>query len=323
MERYARQILFEPIGEKGQQKLKDSRVLIVGCGALGTAIANHLARSGVGNITIVDRDYVEFSNLQRQMLFDEADAKNAVPKAIAAERKLSAINSEISISGIVSNLHAENCDEFMEDVDLVLDGTDNFKKGIPFVYGGAVSSRGMTAIFIPQVTPCLRCFISSGDQAGQTCDTIGVISPIVDIVASYQAIEAIKYIVDKRDYCRNSILSLDVWNNRSYELPLSKQKSDCPTCVKKEYPALKSKSSEEYTVLCGRNTVQITNKNTFDLKELKEEFEKSYEVTITPFLLRVQLSNEEKLVIFPDGRVLVQGTKDLEQAKEVYSNHFL
>ncbi|OZM57685.1 thiamine biosynthesis protein ThiF [Lottiidibacillus patelloidae] len=334
MERYARQMLFSPIGEEGQKKLQKSSVLIVGCGALGTAIANHLARSGVGNINIVDRDYVEFSNLQRQMLFEEEDAINATPKAVAAEHKLKRINSDIKVSGIVTDVHADNIEEHIRGVDLVLDGTDNFetrfllndacfKKGIPFVYGGAVSSRGMSAIFIPGKTPCLRCYISSGDQVGQTCDTIGVISPVVDIVASYQAVEAMKYLIHKETYSRKAIVSLDIWNNHSYELPLTKQKKDCPTCVIKQYPALKSNNDDDnYTVLCGRNTIQITSNKTLNLNSLESQFGKEFKVKKTPFLLRVHLNDEEQFVIFPDGRVLIQGTKDLERAKQLFGNYF-
>jgi molybdopterin-synthase adenylyltransferase len=335
MDRYARQKLFAPIGEDGQAILATSNVLIVGCGALGTASANHLARSGVGHLTIIDRDFVEYSNLQRQMLFDEEDAKEVMPKAVAAEKKLKQINSTISVKGIVADVHADNIDEYLSNFDLVIDGTDNFetrfllndacyKKGIPFVYGGAVSSRGMSAIFIPEVTPCLRCFITSGDQAGQTCDTIGVISPVVDIVASYQAVEAIKYLIHKDKYTRKSIITFDIWQNHTYELPLTKQKKDCPTCVQKRYPSLRSHRDDNYTILCGRNTVQITSEQEMDLKQLQAQFEQTpYKVKVTPFLLRVHVNEKEQLVIFPDGRILIQGTKDLERAKELYGNHFL
>jgi molybdopterin-synthase adenylyltransferase len=327
-------MLFEPIGHEGQLQLGKSNVLIVGCGALGTTIANHLARSGVGKITIVDRDYVEYSNLQRQMLFDEEDANNAIPKAVAAEQKLKRINSDISITSIVADVHADNIDDFMKNVDIVLDGTDNFatrfllndacyRQGIPFVYGGAVSSRGMSAIFIPNVTPCLRCFITSGDESGQTCDAIGVISPVVDIVASYQVVEALKYLIHKDKYSRKSILSIDIWNNNTYELPLKKQREDCPTCKERKFPALKNARDENYTILCGRNTVQITSDTPFDLKQLKLMFEEVYHVKLTPFLLRIHVNDKEQFVVFPDGRVLIQGTKDLERAKELYGNHFL
>jgi molybdopterin-synthase adenylyltransferase len=334
MERYSRQILFSPIGKDGQQKLSDSSALIVGCGALGTAIANHLVRSGVGKITIVDRDYVEYSNLQRQMLFDEDDARNANPKAVAAQTKLQKINSQVVVNGIVSDVNVDNIDEYINDVDIVLDGTDNFetrfllndacyKKGIPFVYGGAVSSRGMSAIFIPGVTPCLRCFISSADESGQTCDAIGVISPVVDIVASYQSVEAIKFLIHKENYSRKTIITFDIWHNHSYELPLKKKKDECPTCVKKQYPSLKSSRDEFYTVLCGRNSVQLTHETPLNIKSLEEKYKENYEIKLTPFLLRVHLNEKEQFVIFPDGRVLIQGTKDVHHAQELYKQHFL
>jgi molybdopterin-synthase adenylyltransferase len=336
MERYSRQLLFSGIGNEGQHKLMESRVLVVGCGALGTVISNHLARSGVGTIKIVDRDYVEFSNLQRQMLFDESDAEKALPKAVAAEEKLKKINSEITIEGIVANVELKNIDDLLHDVDIVIDGTDNFetrfllndacyKKGIPFVYGGAVSSRGMSAIFIPEVTPCLRCFIASGDESGQTCDSIGVISPIVDIVASYQVVEALKFLTDQHSVIRKSIMTMDIWNNRYHELSFENQKEDCPTCMLKQYPALekkKKKNKDKVTVLCGRDTVQIQTSNQFDLEELNEKFQIQYEVTKTPFLLRVKLNEHEKFVIFPDGRLLIQGTKDIDRAHDLFNYHF-
>jgi molybdopterin-synthase adenylyltransferase len=201
-ERYSRQTLFAPIGEEGQRKLLASSVLIVGMGALGTVLANHMVRAGVGHIRFVDRDFVEASNLQRQMLFAEEDALQSLPKAVAAERKLKEINSGIAIEGHVGDVTAANIGMYAEGVDLILDGTDNFRTrfvmndyafqaGIPFIYGGAVSSRGMQATFIPGKTPCLRCFIAEGSGSGETCDTVGVLASIIDIVASYQATEAI------------------------------------------------------------------------------------------------------------------------------------
>ncbi|HHW36928.1 MAG TPA: thiazole biosynthesis adenylyltransferase ThiF [Bacillales bacterium] len=330
--RYSRQMLFSPIGEEGQKKLTNSSVLIVGMGALGTALANHLVRAGIGHVRFIDRDYVEKSNLQRQMLFDEDDVASALPKAIAAKKKLSKINSDIKVEAIVGDASSKNIDELIDGIDIVLDGTDNFqtrfllndacfKYRIPFVYGGAVSSRGMSAIFVPDETPCLRCFISATDQGGQTCDTIGVISPIVDIVASLQVVEVIKFLVGDVKSRRKSLLTLDIWNNYRYDMTFSTPKTDCPTCQKKEYPALNLAEKDIITVLCGRETVQIQAEQGFNLEIWADRLKPIGNVQKTPFLLKVELPEGERLVLFPDGRTLVQGTEDQVRAKTLYSRY--
>ena len=331
LKRYSRQIRFAPIGEKGQRALLQKTVLVVGVGALGTVIANHLVRSGVGRVRIVDRDYVELSNLQRQMLFDERDVEESVPKAVAAERKLRAINSSVKVEGIVADVTSATIHELICDVDLVIDGTDNFetrfllndicfKEGIPFVYGGAVSARGMTALFIPGKTPCLRCFINEGGGRGETCDTVGVISPVVDIVASYQVVEALKWLVGDEEALRPSLRSFDVWKNEQIDIRFSEPNRSCPTCVLKQYPAL-SATRAEVTTLCGRETVQISSGERFDLNEWEEKLGRVATVKKTPFLLRVELQEGERLVLFPDGRVLVQGTEDITRARTLYSKY--
>ncbi|GAE24767.1 molybdopterin biosynthesis protein MoeB [Halalkalibacter wakoensis JCM 9140] len=331
LERYSRQMRFSPIGEEGQQKLAQKSVLIVGVGALGTVLANHLVRAGVGLVRMVDRDYVEMSNLQRQMLFDEDDVKESLPKAVAAERKLKAINSSVIIEGIVTDVTMDNLPKLLEGIDLVLDGTDNFrtrfllndmcfKKGIPFAYGGAVSARGMSALFIPGKTPCLRCFINPGEGTGQTCDTIGVISPVVDIVASYQVVEVIKYLVEDEQSLRGTLRSFDLWNNHQFDLKMDKAKTNCPTCQNQEYPSLQEEE-DHVTTLCGRETVQIQRKEPIDLEMWSVKLESVAELKKTPFLLRVQLAEGERLVLFPDGRVLIQGTEDISRAKTLYSKY--
>ncbi|ARK29385.1 ThiF family adenylyltransferase [Halalkalibacter krulwichiae] len=331
LERYSRQIRFSPIGEKGQLRLSEKSVLIVGIGALGTVLANHLVRAGVGLVRIVDRDYVEMSNLQRQMLFDEKDVNDSLPKAVAAEQKLKLINSDVEIEAIVADVTVETLPDLIEGIDLVLDGTDNFrtrfllndvcfKNGIPFAYGGAVSARGMSALFIPGKTPCLRCFISQGEGTGQTCDTIGVISPVVDIVASYQVIEVLKYLVGDEAALRGTLRSFDVWRNHQFDLKMDSSKDGCPTCQLKEYPAL-VEEEDHVTTLCGRETVQIQRSEKTDLKLWAKKLEKVAAVHNTPFLLRVQLDEGERLVLFPDGRVLVQGTEDIARAKSLYSKY--
>jgi molybdopterin/thiamine biosynthesis adenylyltransferase len=330
-ERYSRQVLFQPIGKSGQEALVKKRVLIVGVGALGTVVANHLVRSGIGCTRLADRDYVEKSNLQRQMLFDEDDVEDALPKAVAAERKLRKINSDVIVEGQVIDVTRETIEPLIDGIDLVVDGTDNFntrfllndacfKYGIPFVYGGAVSSRGMTAMFIPGETPCLRCFISNGSNNGETCDTVGVLSPVVDIVASYQSVEILKYLVGETKR-RNSLLTFDVWQNRFYEIGFKQAKKDCPCCRLEEYPALQNDNSDTATSICGRETVQIHAQSSFHLDEWEHRLAAAASVTKTPFLLRVELPEGERLVLFPDGRTLVQGTEDVTRAKSLYTRY--
>lgn len=329
--RYSRQMLFKPIGPAGQRRISASRVLIVGMGALGTVLASHMVRAGVGTLRMVDRDYVELSNLQRQMLYDEDDAAQSLPKAVAAERKLSRINSLVTLEPVVADVTPLNVNQLADGIDLVLDGTDNFRtrlllndicfqKGIPLVYGGAVSSQGMTAMLVPGETCCLRCLIGSGDGGGATCDTVGVIAPIVDIVASFQAVEALKYMAGDVEARRDGLLSLDVWHYQSMNLRLPGPKKDCPTCGRKEYPSLEAAESEAST-LCGRETVQIQGKRRLDLLEWEERLAPSCAVSRNPFLLRAELPEGERLVLFPDGRVLVQGTEDPVRARTLYDRY--
>jgi adenylyltransferase/sulfurtransferase len=326
-------MLFKPIGPDGQRKLADRAVLIVGMGALGTVLANHMVRAGVGKVRFVDRDYVEASNLQRQMLYDEEDAAQSIPKAVAARRRLANINSGVKLEEIVADVTPDNVDSLLEGIDLVLDGTDNFqtrylmndacfKNGIPFVYGGAVASRGMSAIFVPQETACLRCLIQPAEGTGETCDTIGVIAPIVDIVASYQAVEALKYLVGDSAARRKSLVTLDVWHNHYYEMKLPPSRPDCPVCSGSHYPALeRSGPLDGFTSLCGRETIQIRARDSFDLADWREKLEAVATVQSNPFLLKAALPEGERLVLFPDGRALIQGTEDLVRAKTLYARY--
>ncbi|SFE70477.1 adenylyltransferase and sulfurtransferase [Paenibacillus algorifonticola] len=332
-ERYSRQMLFTPIGEAGQRKLSESAVLIIGMGALGTVLANHMVRAGVGLVRFVDRDYVERSNLQRQMLYDEEDVENGYPKAVAAEKKLRKINSDVKIEAIVADVTVQNIDALLMDIDLVLDGTDNFqtrfllndacfRSGIPFTYGGAVSSRGMSAILVPGATPCLRCFIQSADAGGQTCDMIGVISPVVDIVASYQAVEALKYLVGATDKRRNSLMTFDLWQNHSFEMKLGEPAKQCPCCQLKQYPALQVAEQDAAVSLCGRSTVQISGGAPLNLEQWRQRLAPiAAELTHNAYLLKAELPEGERLVLFPDGRVLVQGTEDMVRAKTLYARY--
>lgn len=331
-ERYSRQMLFAPIGVDGQNKLAAASVLIVGMGALGTVLANHMARAGVGHVRFVDRDYVEASNLQRQMLYDEEDVRQSLPKAIAAERKLALINSSVRLEPIVSDVTAANAEQLVAGMDLVLDGTDNFhtrfimndvcfKHRIPFVYGGAVGSRGMSAIFVPGTTPCLRCLIQPGEGTAETCDRIGVLSPVVDIAASYQSVEALKLLVGAESARRNSLLTFDVWNNYHYEMKFGTPLPDCPTCGTHQYPALQLNEAEEVASLCGRETVQFRLASSFDLDEWERKLSGTAVVERNPFLLKAFLSEGERIVLFRDGRALVQGTDDPVRAKTLYARY--
>lgn len=332
MERYSRQVLFAPIKEAGQKKLEDSSVLVVGVGALGTVISNHLVRAGIGKLRIVDRDYVELSNLQRQMLFDEDDVLDALPKVIAAKNKLQKINHKVDIDARVENVTNENIAELTEGIDLVLDGTDNFstrylindicyKKNIPFSYGGVVGSRGMSAFFVPSETPCLRCIMEGHLNEGETCDTVGVIAPAVDIVSSMQVTEALKYLTGNSNHLRKTLQTFDIWFNQQYEVKLTKRDPECLTCGQKTYPALQKQAVADEVVLCGRNTVQVHKKASMDLKRWESLLSPIATIQRTPFLLKAIFNNDINFVIFPDGRVLVQGTEDRVLARTLYDRY--
>lgn len=330
-QRYSRQMLFPPIGEAGQRKLAGSTVLIAGMGALGTVLASHMVRSGVGRVRMVDRDYVELSNLQRQILFDEEDARELRPKVVAAARKLARINPEVELEPFVADIGPSQVESWVSGVDLVLDGTDNFqtrlllndacyKQGVPLVYGGAVSSQGMTAMFVPGETSCLRCLIGSGDGAGQTCDTVGVISPIVDIVASFQAVEAMKWLVGAYRARRATLLSLELWEHQLMDMRLPPPREGCPTCQTGEYPSLHEKDRREMT-LCGRGSVQIVGPAALDLASWEQRLSRVAQVKRNEHLLRATLSEEERLILFADGRVLIQGTEDFARARTLYDRY--
>lgn len=332
LNRYSRQALFPAIQESGQRRLLESTVLVVGAGALGTVICNHLVRSGIGNIRIVDRDYVEMSNLQRQMLFDEKDVQDALPKAIAMKQKLEVINSSINIEAIVGHVTNENIHSLVKDVDVVMDGTDNmatrlllndicYKEKIPYAYGGVVSSRGMSAFFIPDKTPCLRCMTKGNSTNGQTCDTVGVLSPAVDIVASLEVIETMKYLTGNDQALRNTLHTVDLWSNKHYDIKLMRTDPDCLTCQQQTYPALQKKVTDVETVLCGRDTVQIQQHDQLDLKEWVKKLDPVATVKETPFLIKAQISETIQFVLFPDGRILVQGTEDIAKARTWYDRY--
>lgn len=336
--RYSRQERFAPLGTEGQRKLGESHVLVIGAGALGTSIAETLARAGIGRLTIADRDYVEWSNLQRQQLFSEEDAKLRLPKAIAAERRLRAINSAIRIDGHVMDVKIEELKTLAGGVDLIMDGTDNFdtrllindisqKYNIPWIYGGCVGSYGITFTILPGQTPCLNCMLGTVPLGGDTCDTAGIIPQAVQIVTAHQTTEAIKLLSGHPEALRDKLLTFDLWRNESMSMGVKHaKKEECLSCGSHPtYPYLSASNLEKADVLCGRDTVQIRpgKKQSLDLKETAERLSKLEEGTVesNPFLVSFT-AGQHRLVIFADGRALVHGTKDITEARTIYHRYF-
>lgn len=334
-ERYSRQILFREIGREGQQKLVDSRVLLVGCGALGAAHAEMLARAGVGNLRIVDRDFVEFTNLQRQTLFKESDATERLPKAIAAKTRIAEINSEINVEAMIADVNNSNVEQFIDGCDLVIDGTDNFqvryllndacvKHQRTWIYGAAVSSYGTTMTIIPGETPCLRCIFDEMPDAGSspTCDTAGVIMPIIATVAAMQVSEALKLLVGDTASLHRSLMQFDVWANDRQRIKLDKPNPDCKCCGQHIYEFLDADAQEFAAVLCGRNAVQIAppRPTEIDLVSLAKRLGSIADVKQNEYLLRF-MSGENELTVFRDGRAIVKGTDDISVARSLYARY--
>ena len=334
-ERYSRQILFREIGAAGQEKLLNSRVLLVGCGALGAAHAEMLARAGVGKLRIVDRDFVEFTNLQRQTLFKESDAAERLPKAIAAKKRIAEINSEIEVEAIIADVNNSNVESLIAAQDLVLDGTDNFqvryllndtcvKHGTTWIYGAAVSSYGTTMTIIPNETPCLRCIFDEMPDAGSspTCDTAGVIMPIIATVSATQVAEALKLLVGDTASLHRSLMQFDVWANDRQRIKLGPPNPDCKTCGQRIFEFLDADAQEFSAVLCGRNAVQIAPPNSvmLDLESLAATLKAIAEVKQNEYLLRF-MSGENEMTVFRDGRAIVKGTDDVSLARSLYAKY--
>jgi adenylyltransferase/sulfurtransferase len=332
VERYSRQILFQAIGSEGQEKLLRSGVVIIGGGALGTAQANALVRAGIGRVRVVDRDFVEESNLQRQMLFDESDAAQSLPKAVVAERKLKLINSDVQVEGIVADVESTNIESLVEGFELILDGTDNFatrylindvsiKHGVPWIYGAVVASYAATLTVIPGRSPCLACVFPEPPQGMQdTCDTVGVIAPAVAWAVSIQVTEAIKILLGRLDDLHGSLLAYDVWKNHFQQVEPGIN-PDCRVCGAHQFTSLESRAFSP-TTLCGRNAVQIspgTSRN-LDLEALRVRLEQFGAVRANEFLLRCQLG-EYDLTIFSDGRAIIKGTHDPAVARGLYAKY--
>src|SRR3989442_1591035 len=334
-ERYSRQILFNGIGSEGQRRLLQSRVLIVGCGALGSAQAESLARAGVGRMRIADRDFVEASNLQRQTLFTERDASERLPKAVAAANHIGEINQDIAVEAEIVDVNHSNIERLIKDSDVVLDGTDNFatrylindacvKHDVNWIYGAAVGSYGVTMTIQPHQTPCLRCVFEEAPPAASapTCDTAGVIMPIISVVAAVQVSEALKLLTDHSDTLHGSLMQFDVWRNEWRRITLGPPSPDCPTCALGRFETLEAEAGEFAAVLCGRNAVQIspTRATQVDLAALNERLRGSGEVKVNDYLLRFNADGYE-LTVFRDARSIIRGTDDVATARTLYAKY--
>jgi len=334
-DRYSRQILFNGIGREGQRRLLDSRLLIVGCGALGSAQAESLARAGVGKLRIADRDFVEASNLQRQTMFTESDAAEHLPKTIACANHISQINSDIKVEAEIVDVNHSNVERLIEDCDLVLDGTDNFatrylindacvKHNINWIYGAAVGSYGVTMTIRPKETPCLRCIFPEAPPAASapTCDTAGVIMPIVSIVAAVQVSEALKILTGRAESLHNSLIQFDVWRNEWRRISVGERLPDCPTCALRNFETLEADRQESAAVLCGRHAVQVSpsQPSRVDLAALGERLQASGDVKANDYLLRFRAGDYE-LTVFQDARSIIRGTDDIATARSLYAKY--
>src|SRR3954471_3333141 len=307
-ERYSRQVRFPGIGKDGQQKLLDSTVTLVGCGALGTVLANALVRAGVGHLRLIDRDFIETNNLPRQLLFDEADGAANLPKAEAAARKLRVINSGVTVEPIVTDVDRTNIVDLVKDADLILDGSDNFevryvindaavKLGKPWVYGGCIGSHGQTMTILPGRTPCLRCVFEAAPAPGEagTCETAGVLSPIVNIVASFQVAEAFKILAGHMDAVNRDLVYIDVWENVTKRIKIAnlKGKVDGPCCGRGKFEWLDGEHGAQTTSLCGRNAVQVSHRvaGKLDFESMARELAAVGKVSFNKFLLKFDVDD--------------------------------
>ncbi|HEU4510079.1 MAG TPA: ThiF family adenylyltransferase [Pyrinomonadaceae bacterium] len=333
-DRYSRQILFDGIGEEGQRRLLAARVLIVGGGALGSAHAESLARAGVGHLRIVDRDFVEPSNLQRQTMFTESDAEQRLPKAIAAANHLRQINSEIEIEPHILDINYSSIEQLLDRCDVVIDGTDNFatrylindacvKHNVTWIYGAAVGSYGVTMTIRPHQTACLRCVFEEAPAAATapTCDTSGVIMPIISVVSAVQVTEVVKLITGRIEDLHGSLMQFDVWRNEWRKINPGAPRADCPTCALGKYETL-SQSADGAAVLCGRDAVQISpsQPTRINFSSLAERLRRAGEVKFNEYLLRFK-TGEFELTVFQDARSIIRGTDEIALARSLYAKY--
>ena len=331
-DRYSRQILFSGIGAEGQRKLLAAHVAIVGCGATGAAVAGLLARAGVGALTLIDRDYVEWSNLQRQVLFEEEDAVDALPKAEAARRRIARFNSQTLVHAQVADLVPGNTHTLLAEAQLVLDATDNFEtryllndyaveQNKPWIYAGAVGPYAVTMNILPGKTACLACiFPEPPSGTVDTCDTSGVLNPAVNLAASIEAAEAMKWIVGAQDQMRRTLLSYDVWNNEHAEIDTSRKREECTVCGERQFVHLAGIGRPQIT-LCGRNSVQIHEHHRIvDFADLEQRLKPHGTVLRNDLLLRFDRGGQ-RITVFRDGRALIQGTTDVGLARSLYARY--
>lgn len=334
-DRYSRQILFSGIGEQGQQRLSSARVLVIGCGALGSSQVESLARAGVGKLRIVDRDFVESSNLQRQTMFTEQDANDRLPKAIAAERHISEINSEIVVEPHVLDVNHSNIERLLVDCDLVIDGTDNFsvrylindacvKHGLNWIYGAAVGSYGVSMTIRPQQTACLRCVFEEAPPAASapTCDTAGVIMPIINVVAAVQVTEALKLLTGNLDALHGSLMQFDVWRNEWRKINPGPPRADCLTCGLHKFELLEAEQGSGAAVLCGRDAIQISPsiETKIDFEKLAQRLKTVGDVKFNDYLLRFRNADVE-ITVFQDARSIIRGTDQVSVARSLYAKY--
>ncbi|MFQ5740440.1 MAG: ThiF family adenylyltransferase [Acidobacteriota bacterium] len=333
-DRYSRQILFPGIGRLGQERILNSRVTVVGCGALGTVGAEMLVRGGVGEVVLVDRDFVEPSNLQRQTLFTESDADQGIPKAIAAQKALVAINSEIDVQSRVSDLTFENVDEICSGSNVLVDATDNFearylmndyafKNGIPWVYGACVGSYGTAFAFQPGRTPCLQCLFRDPPASGSadTCETAGILAPVAHMVASYQVAQVLKILVG--EHSNERLFQIDVWEESWREISLAgTADSECRCCGRREFRFLEGRESDRLIRLCGRNAIQVSpgRSTRLDFHQLSERLQPSARAAFNEYMMRIQVVGYD-IALFPDGRCIIKGTDDPARARGVYARY--
>ncbi|MBA7566685.1 hypothetical protein ES708_08380 [subsurface metagenome] len=331
-DRYSRQVILPNIGEEGQKTLLKSKIIIIGCGALGTVVANNLVRAGVGKISIIDRDFVELNNLQRQILFDEDDI--GIPKAVAAAKKLKRVNSDVEIKAMVKDLNHMNAEKIVSGVDLVLDGTDNMqtrflindtcvKSKIPWIYTAAVGTYGMTMTIVPGRTPCFRCILPDVPEPGSlpTCDTVGVLNTIPAIIASIESTEAIKILLKEKmtTNAESDLIFYDVWSN-TFEKVTKMRNKRCKCCVEHKFDFLNAVKEEIITSLCGRNAIQITpvKSAAISFKSLAERLKRLGEVRFNNFIL-VFKEGDKEISLFKDGRAIIKGTDDEKMARSLYA----
>jgi molybdopterin/thiamine biosynthesis adenylyltransferase len=334
-ERYSRQMILPGWGREGQARLADKTAVVVGCGALGSHIASHLARAGVGRLVLADRDFVEWHNLPRQALYAESDAAQGLPKAVAAARRLRQLNSLVAIDEHVIDVNPDTVEGLIAGADVIMDGADNFevrylvneacvKQGIPWVYGGVLGTYGLTAAIVPGETPCLRCLLGPMPPPGAvpTCETAGVLGPAVAVIAALETVEGLKILLDKRDELLRSLVMVDLWSGEFERAQTQKGQTACPVCDEGRYALLEAERGSTTAVLCGRSAVQITPRppQPLDLAALAERLARVGEVSANQYLLRLEVEGCQ-LTVFPGGRVIVKGTDDPARARALYARY--